>query len=176
MMRYSEDPEVEEYYLHHVRPIVNRYKGYKVRTSVMEKTMDFRAFCRDVKKLKAGMLRRAFVCREEADKLQELCQKYEDTYVDRNQERTRTESVPALLESIRAQWQHLSATFVVIANQDINDLNRADVEAARRLINTVNAHTEYYSAHYIRKSRREEEPGAADEETVADSADLSADD
>ena len=170
MMQHSEDPEVAEYYHDHVRPIVNRYKGYDVKTSVMEKTMDFRAFCRDVKKLKAGMLRRAFVLRDEADKLLELCQKYEDTYVDRNEERTRFESVPALQESIRAQWQRLSAVFVVTANQDITDLNRADVEAARRLINTVNAHTEYYSVHYIRKTRREKEPDAA-EESASDIAD-----
>jgi hypothetical protein len=170
MMQHSEDPEVAEYYRDHVRPIVNRYKGYDVKTSVMEKTMDFRAFCRDVKKLKAGMLRRAFVLRDEADKLLELCQKYEDTYVDRNVERTRFESVPALQESIRAQWQRLSAVFVVTANQDITDLNRADVEAARRLINTVNAHTEYYSVHYIRKTQREKEPDAA-EESASDIAD-----
>ena len=170
MMQHSEDPEVAEYYRDHVRPIVNRYKGYDVKTSVMEKTMDFRAFCRDVKKLKAGMLRRAFVLRDEADKLLELCQKYEDTYVDRNEERTRFESVPALQESIRAQWQRLSAVFVVTANQDITDLNRADVEAARRLINTVNAQTEYYSVHYIHKTQREKEPDAA-EESASDIAD-----
>ena len=174
MMQYSEDPEVAEYYHHHVRPIINRFKGYDVKTSAMDRTADFRAFCRDVKKLKAGMLRRAFVCREEADKLLELCQKFEDTYVDRNLERTRIESVPALLESIHAQWQHLSAAFVVMANQDITDLNRADVEAARRLINTVNAHTDYYSIHYIRKTRQEKEPDAADD-TASDNADNSAD-
>jgi len=44
------------------------------------------------------------------------------------------------------------------------------VEAARRLINTVNAQTEYYSVHYIRKTRREKEPDAA-EESASDISD-----
>ena len=46
----------------------------------------------------------------------------------------------------------------------------ADVEAARRLINTVNAHTDYYRTHYIRKTRQEKEPDAADD-TASDITD-----
>ena len=157
MMRNSADAEIVEYYDLHVAPIVKLYNRYDVKKDGMSKTMEFRAFCRDVKKLKTRMLRRAYIYPEEVEKLLELCDLFEGAYVQRNNDRTQLEDIPALFDSIQDRWQWISAIFVVLANQDITDENRADVEAARTLINTVNESSAYFRDHYIRRTKKEEE-------------------
>ena len=157
MMRNREDAEIVEYYDQHVEPIIKLYNRYDVKKDGMSKTMEFRAFCRDVKKLKTRMLRRAFIYPEEVEKLLELCDLFESAYVKRNDDRAQLEDIPALFDSIQDQWQRISATFIVLANQDITDDNQADVEAARTLINTVNESSAYFRDHYIRRTKKEEE-------------------
>ncbi len=163
MMRNYEDDKITEYYEMHVKPIVQLYNRYDVKKDGMSKTAEFRAFGRDVLKLKKSILRRAFVHHEEVEKLLELCDLFEDAYTTRNNVRSQFEDIPALLGKIQDRWQRISAPFVVIANKTVSDDNRAEVEASRRLIDDVNENSQYFREHYIRKRKNDRDELIPDE-------------
>ena len=161
MMRNSEDDKVVAYYAQHVQPLVEQYTGYDVKKEPMAKTSDFRAFGRDVKKLNARLLQRAFVGRNEVNRLLELCDLFEEAYVTRDIDRTQLEDIPALFGRIEELWLQISAAITVLANSAITDDNRSDVEAARTLIGIVNENSAYYRNHYLRKNKTEEKENEA---------------